>query len=60
MIKKIILGVVLSINAGLIYECVYRTIARSDKGVRENQSERNISLGQGNLGEGNQGQGKIA
>ncbi len=58
MIKKIILWmVVLSISAGLIYGGVYRTIARTDTGERENQSERNISFNQGNSGEGNQERG---
>jgi hypothetical protein len=58
MIKKIILGVVVfGISAGLIYGGVYRTIARTETEERANQSERNISLSQGNSGEGNQGQG---
>jgi hypothetical protein len=58
MIKKIILGVVvLGISAGLIYGGVYRTIERMDTGEKAYQSERNLSLNQGNSEERNQGQG---
>jgi len=58
MIKKIILYVVIfSISAGLIYGGVYRTIARTSTAEKVNQTERNLSLNQGNSGEKNQGQG---
>jgi len=59
MIRKIILGVVVfGISAGLIYGGVYRTIARTETEEKANQSERNLSINQGNSEEGSQGQGK--
>ena len=59
MIKKIILSVVvLGISAGLVYGGVYRTIARTETEEKANQSERNLSTGQGKSEDGAQGQGE--